>query len=122
LLIGLMTIGMACGYSKSTMPPGPGTTPVIAQLNPASTTHGGGAFPLEIDGTSFAGNAFIMFSTTKVIPTSASSTKLEAMIPGAAIMNAGTVQVMVTNPGTPGGVYGGGTQDANSVPVNFTIN
>jgi hypothetical protein len=28
----------------------------------------------------------------------------------------------VTNPGTPGGQYGGGTAAATSDPMNFTIN
>jgi hypothetical protein len=34
----------------------------------------------------------------------------------------GTVPVTVTNPGTPGGIYGGGTSPATSSPMNFTVN
>jgi hypothetical protein len=28
----------------------------------------------------------------------------------------------VTNPGTPGGIYGGGTSPATSMPMTFMIN
>jgi hypothetical protein len=32
------------------------------------------------------------------------------------------VGATVTNPGTPGGLYGGGTLPETSAPMNFTIN
>jgi hypothetical protein len=32
------------------------------------------------------------------------------------------VPVTVTNPGTPGGIYGGGTSPATSMPMTFMIN
>jgi hypothetical protein len=32
------------------------------------------------------------------------------------------VPVTVTNPGTPGGIYGGGTSSATSMPMTFMVN
>jgi hypothetical protein len=51
-----------------------------------------------------------------------SASKVEASIPASAVTTSGKVQVTVTNPGTPGGIYGGGTSPATSDPVEFTIN
>ncbi len=122
LLVGLLAIGMGCGYSKpANTPPAPGTMPHVTQLNPSSATSGGATFALEVDGTSFAADAFVNFSG-KVTPTSVTTTKIMVNIPASAIMNSGTVAVTVTNPGKPGGVYGGGTSDATSTPMPFTIN
>jgi hypothetical protein len=112
--------GLGCGYSRHMTPPAPGTMPTIAQLSPASATHGGGEFMLEVDGTNFATAAVVNFNGAQTT-TWVSAIKLEAMIPASAIMNSGTVPVTVTNPGTPGGIYGGGTQPATSSPMNFTI-
>jgi IPT/TIG domain len=95
--------------------------PTITQFSPASATHGGGAFTLEVDGSNFSAAAVVNFNGV-VQTTWVSATKVEAMIPASAIMNSGTVPVTVTNPGTPGGIYGGGTQPATSSPMDFTIN
>jgi len=124
ILATLLAIGLGCGYSKhSNMPPTPGTMPAIQQLNPTSMAAGSPAFQLEIDGTNFAGNASVTFNTTTMSPTSAAGDKILVMIPASAIMNKGSMPVTVTNPGTPGGPYGGGTQSATSQPPTmFTIN
>lgn len=122
MVLSLAAITAGCGYSKSTTPPTPGTAPVISQLNPSSTAAMGPAFQLEVDGTSFAGQAVVKFNGAAQTTTRVSATKLTAMIPASAITTAGTVPVTVTNPGTPGGVYGGGTSPATSAPMNFTIN
>jgi hypothetical protein len=121
-LAAAIAMGLGCGYSKSNTPPQPGTMPAITQLNPASQVSGGAAFPLEVDGANFAANAVINFNGAKQVPTTVSATKLTAMIPASAIMNAGTVPVTVTNPGTPGGPYGGGTLPETSTAMSFTIN
>jgi len=118
----LATVAVGCGYSKSTTPPSPGTTPNITQLNPSSTAAMGPAFTLEVDGTSFAGAAVVKFNGAAQTTTRVSATKLTAQIPASAITTAGTVPVTVTNPGTPGGPYGGGTSPATSTPMDFTIN
>ena len=123
ITIAVLAVGLGCGYSKpANMPPAPGTMPTISQLNPSSATAGGASFTLEVDGTNFASGAFIKFNGSTVTMLTNSSTKLTATIPASAIMNSGTVPVTATNPGTPGGIYGGGTNPATSAPVNFTIN
>lgn len=120
-LAGIIVLGLGCGYSRSTTPPQPGTKPVITELVPAATTAGS-TFELEVDGTSFASNAVVNFNSVAQTTTIVSSTKLTAMIPASAVMNSGSVPVTVTNPGTPGGPYGGGTLAETSLPMDFTIN
>jgi hypothetical protein len=121
LLLLLTVISVGCGYSKSTMPQQPGTMPAIAQLSPNSVIAGSSSFAFEVDGTNFGSAAVINFNGPQTT-TRVSATKLTTTIPASAIMNAGTVLVTVTNPGTPGGIYGGGTAAATSTPMNFTIN
>jgi hypothetical protein len=82
---------------------------------------GSAAFPLEVDGSSFAANAVINFNGAAQTTTFVNSGKLTATIPATSIMTAGTVPVTVTNPGKPGNPYGG-TAAATSTAMNFTIN
>jgi hypothetical protein len=118
----LCTLAVGCGYGKSTTPTQPGTTPVITGLVPNNVISGSAAFPFEVDGSSFAANGVINFNGVAQTTTFVSAGKVTAMIPAASIMNSGTVPVTVTNPGKPGGPYGGGTAAATSTPMNFTIN
>jgi hypothetical protein len=121
LLLAAMAVG--CGYSsKPTTPATPGTTPTISQLQPASANAGAPAFNLEVDGSKFNANATVNFGTTVINPTFVNSGKLTAIVPATAVAAAGTVHVTVTNPGTPGGIYGGGTQPATSTAMDFTVN
>ena len=121
LVLAAMAVG--CGYSsKPTTPATPGNVPVISQLQPASANAGAAAFTMEVDGTKFNANATVTFGTTAINPTFVSSMKLMAMVPAAAVATSGTVHVTVTNPGTPGGLYGGGTQAETSVATDFTVN
>lgn len=123
LTLALALAAVGCGYSsKSNTPPAPGSTPVISGLVPNAATHGGPSFTLEVDGSQFGSSATVSFSGTSMSATWVNSGKLQLMIPASAIMTAGTIQVTVTNPGTPGGTYGGGTQPETSAPMNFTIN
>ncbi len=123
IVLSLAAISVGCGYgTHSNMPPQPGTAPSIAQLVPNNANSGGPAFTFEIDGTNFNANAVINFNGTAEATTHMSGTKLTTMIPSNAIANSGTVPVTVTNPGTPGGIYGGGTSSATSMAMNFTIN
>ena len=96
--------------------------PVISQLNPASATAGGMSFPFEVDGTGFAGNAVINFNGMSLPTKVLNSSKLQTLVPALEIMNAGSVAVTVTNPATPGGLYGGATMAQTSAPMNFMIN
>lgn len=125
LTLALVTMTVGCGYSSSSQsktPPAPGTTPVISGLVPNSASHGGPAFTLEVDGSQFGSQATVSFNNTSFSATWVNSGKLQAMIPASAITAAGAVQVTVTNPGTTGGLYGGGTQPETSMPMTFTVN
>jgi hypothetical protein len=126
LLAAGIAMTLACGYSHSMTPASAGNMPTISNLSPNSAAHGDASFPLTITGTNFNSNAVINFNGTAMSGsgpvTGFSGTEVRAMIPASAIMNAGTVQVTVTNPGTPGGVYGGGTTAETSAPMTFTIN
>jgi IPT/TIG domain len=123
ILVGLLVVGLACGYSKSVTPPSPGTVPTISQLSPPNATAGGGSFTLTVDGTNFIGNATINWNgTTQTTTPVAAGTQLMTTIPASAIAASGTASVTVTNPGKPGGIYGGGTQPETSNSMAFAIN
>jgi IPT/TIG domain len=116
LLIVLLAIGIGCGYSsKSSMT----AMPTIAQLNPPSAAAGSGQFQLVVVGANFASNAVVNFNGAAMATTFVSSTKLQATIPASAIMNAGTVPVTVTNPGSSGAY--GSSSPVMSMAMNFTI-
>jgi hypothetical protein len=120
----LLAAGLACGYSKpATTPPVAGTTPAIAELAPASRAHGMPAFTLTVNGTDFSGNATIYWNgTAETTTVVAPGTQLMTTIPATDIATAGMASVTVTNPGTAGGIYGGGTSAETSAPMTFTIN
>jgi hypothetical protein len=124
ILSALLAVGLGCGYSrKSNMPATPGTMPAITALNPSSMAAGSASFPLEVDGSNFNGTAVVNFNGTAMTGTTwVNSGKLIVTIPATAITTAGMVPVTVTNPGTPGGPYGGGTQPETSAAMTFTIN
>jgi hypothetical protein len=112
-LAGLLAVGLACGYSAKSTPPMAGTMP-----NSSSS-----GFVLTVNGTNFNSNATINWNgaaqtTTVVSP----GTQLMTTIPATAIATPGMAAVTVTNPGTPGGIYGGGTAAETSNSVTFTIN
>jgi hypothetical protein len=127
LLLGtLIAITLACGYSAKTTPPTAGSVPAIAQLSPNSTTAGGAAFTLIVNGSNFGTKSVVNWNGTaqSANTTFVTSSQLMVAIPTSMIATSGTVQVTVTNPGTPGtGMYGsGGTLAETSSPMNFTIN
>src|SRR3979411_1656415 len=108
LLAALLAMGVPGGTSKPPPPPQPGTMPAIAQLSPPSM-NAGAAFTLTVNGSNFASNAAVNFNGAAQTTTRISANQLTAAIPGTADMKSGTVPVTVTNPGTMGGQYGGGT-------------
>jgi hypothetical protein len=123
VVILLALLGVGCGYSsRSTTPPQPGTTPNISQLNPPSTAAGSSQFTLQVTGTNFGSQAFVRFNGAQMQTAFVSATQVTATIPASAVATSATVPVTVTNPGTPGGIYGGGTAAATSTAMNFTIN
>ena len=125
-LLTLIALTTACGYSSKPAAPAAGTMPAIAQLNPDNATAGAAAFTLTVTGTNFGSKAVVNWNGVAQTSntTFISGTEVTVAVPASAIMAAGTVQVTVTNPGTPGtGMYGGGgTAAATSSPVAFTIN
>lgn len=126
LLLTLLALTLACGYSsKATTPPVAGTMPTIAELAPASATAGGAAFTLTVDGTNFGAKAVVNWNGVAQTSntTYVSGNQLTVTVPAASIANAGTVAVTVTNPGTAGGLYGAGaTLAETSSAMDFTIN
>jgi hypothetical protein len=125
-LAALLALTLACGYSSKTTPPVAGTVPAIAQLTPDSATAGGAAFTLTVNGSNFSTKAVVNWNGTAQTATTTyvSASQLTVAVPASAITTAGTVQVTVTNPGTPGtGIYGsGGTLPETSTAMDFTVN
>jgi hypothetical protein len=124
-LAGLLAVGLACGYSaKSMTPPGAGAMPNIAALVPGSANAGAslGANGLMVTGTSFNSNATVSWNGTALATVFVNATQLTATVPDADIASAGTATITVTNPGTAGGIYGGGTSPETSNSMTFTIN
>jgi hypothetical protein len=125
ILAVLLTAGLACGYSaKATTPPTAGTTPNISALVPNSTTTGNtlGANGLMVTGANFNSNATINWNGMALSTTFVSNSQLTATIPATDVASSGTAAVNVTNPGTTGGLYGGGTAAETSNSMTFTIN
>ena len=127
VLVTLLVAGLACGYSsKSGMntPASPGNMPTIAALVPANAAAGSslGTNGLMATGTHFNSNATINWNGNALTTTFVSATQLTATVPDADLASAGTAGVTVTNPGTSGGIYGGGTSPETSNSMTFTIN
>jgi IPT/TIG domain-containing protein len=123
LLFGLIALTLGCGYgSHSTTPAMPGIVPAINQLAPANTAAGGQAFMLTVNGTNFSASSSVNWNGSARTTVHMSASQIVGMINAADIAASGTAQVTVTNPGTPGGIYGGGTQAETSAPMTFTIN
>jgi len=121
VMLTLLTFG--CGYgSQQTTPAQPGTTPTISQIVPTSTTSGGAGFTLTVNGTNFNSNAVVNWNGAGQTSHFLTAGQVTADIPASAIATPGTISVTVTNPGTPGGQYGGGTMSATSTSMNFMVN
>ncbi len=85
--------------------------PTITTISPTSTTAGGAAFNLTVNGTGFVANSVVNFGGNARVTTFVSATQLTAAILASDIAAAGSVNVTVSNPG-------GGTSNA----VSFTVN
>ena len=126
VLVALIALTAACGYSAKMTAPLAGSMPMIAQLAPDTATAGGTAFTLTVNGTNFGTKAVVNWNgvaqTTNTTYVSAS--QLTVAVPASAITTSGTVAITVTNPATAGtGIYGSGaTLAETSSAMNFTIN
>ena len=123
----LIAITTACGYGSKNYntPPTAGAMPAIAQLSPGSTTAGGAAFTLTVNGSNFGTKAVVNWNGVAQTATSfVTNNQLMVAVPASMIANSGNVQITVTNPATSGsGMYGtGATLAETSTPMTFTIN
>ena len=123
LLVSALALTLACGYSSKSTPPVAGTMPAIAQLSPDNAAAGGDAFMLTVNGSNFSTKAVVNWNgaAQSANTTYVTGSQLTLAVPASAIATAGDVTVTVTNPGTPGGTYGGGTLAETSNSVTFTI-
>ncbi|HEY6369735.1 MAG TPA: IPT/TIG domain-containing protein [Candidatus Sulfotelmatobacter sp.] len=125
LLVALIAITVACGYSSKMTAPVAGAMPTMSALSPNSATAGGAAFTLTINGTNFAAKAVVNWNGTAQTAntTFVSSNQLMVAVPASAIMTPATISVTVTNPATAGsGMYGsGGTLAETSTAMSFTV-
>lgn len=123
ILAALLALGVGCGYSKpATTPPAAGTAPNITALAPSSVPAGSANVVLTVNGANFNSNATINWNGTAQTTMHVSAAQLMTNVPDANVASASTVTISVTNPGTPGGIYGGGTAAATSNSMTFTIN
>jgi hypothetical protein len=125
ILLGtLIAITLACGYSSKNYNTGTGTTmPAIANLSPGSASAGESDFMLTVNGSNFASKAVVNWNNTAQTTTFVNGGQLTIAVPAAAVANAGTAKISVTNPAVTGsGMYGGGSPAQTSSAVNFTIN
>ena len=120
----LTVLAVGCGgYGSSTKvtPPQPGAVPAIAQLAPNTVTAGAPGFTLTVNGSNFAATSGVNWGGATPDPTFVKGKQLMTAIPASMVTTASTVSVTVTNPGTPGGQYGGGTMAETSNTMTFTI-
>jgi IPT/TIG domain len=123
LLMTLTYLVLGCGYGSNYLGAG-GAMPAITELDPARVNAGGPAFTLTIVGSNFANQAVVNWNNVpqSTNTTYVSASRLTIAVPASMIMNSGTVEVSVTNPGIRGqGYASGGTPPQTSMPMNFTI-
>jgi hypothetical protein len=123
LLAALLALGAACGYSsKASTPASAGATPSIDALVPDNANAGSTSVILTVNGSSFNSNATIDWNGAALTTSHVSTNQLTATVPDSDLASSGTAIVTVTNPGTAGGIYGGGTMAETSNSMTFAIN
>jgi hypothetical protein len=119
----LFAFCLGCGYgSKKTTPPSPGVAPAISELLPDNINAGSPGFILTINGSKFAGDAKVNWNGTVQTTTVLGTGQVTINVTPGMVAAPAVVSVTVTNPGTPGGRYGGGTSPATSTSASFTVN
>jgi hypothetical protein len=73
--------------------------PVLTSLNPSTSTAGGPAFTLTVDGTNFVSNSTVRWNGSNRTTTFVNASQLTAAIPASDIASTGTASVTVANPG-----------------------
>lgn len=87
--------------------------PVMGSLSPASSTAGGAAFSLTVNGSNFINPSEVRWNNLPRTTTYISSLQLTAAIPSTDIVTAGSAAVTVVNPAP-----GGGTSLASAFVIN----
>ncbi|HTX76951.1 MAG TPA: IPT/TIG domain-containing protein [Terracidiphilus sp.] len=93
---------------------GPFPVPVLTSVSPTSTTAGGAAFTLTVNGSSFVQKSTVDWNGVAVTTTYVSATKLTAAIPASDIAAAGYIPITVFNPSPGGGTSGSQTFTVNN--------
>jgi hypothetical protein len=124
LIAALSIFALACGgySSHSTTPPAAGSVPNVTALVPNNANAGSTSIVLTVNGTTFNSTATINWKGAALTTTYVSGHQLMATIPSADLATSGTAAGTVTNPGTSGGLYGGGTLPETSNSMTFTVN
>ena len=98
---------------------GPANNPVptVSLLSPGSANAGSGAFTLSVTGTGFAdGASTVRWNGASLATTFVSPTALDASVPAANILSAGTATVTVYTAAPGGGTSNGLTFTINAAP------
>jgi hypothetical protein len=74
--------------------------PVLGSLSPLIATAGGAAFTLTVNGSGFAAGAIVNWGSSSLTTQFVSATQLTAQVPASDLGSAGTVPVIVQNPGS----------------------
>jgi hypothetical protein len=87
--------------------------PVAQSLSPASATHGGWNFVLNLQGKNFVPSSQVTWNGTSLAADYVSPTQLNVYVPAANLASPGTAKIIVTNPAPGGG---------SSTSLAFSIN
>ena len=98
------------GYTPPPVTPNP--VPVLTSISPTSTTAGGPAFTLTVNGSNFISDSVVRWNGNSRTTTFVSGARLTASILASDIAATGTAEVTVFNPAP-----GGGT----SSPLTFSV-
>src|SRR5947209_1762928 len=101
LLLWITACGGGSGTTVIQQPPPP-AAPMIASLTPTSMLEGGPGFTLTVNGNNFMSGSQVLWNGLAHQTTFISSTQLQAAIGPADAANAGSVNVVVSNPGSNG--------------------
>jgi hypothetical protein len=106
----ISAIATASGYNNSGVASAAYViAPTITSLSPASTTAGGAALTLTVNGTNFVSGSTVQWGSTALTTTYVSATQLTAAVPASLIATSGSANVTVT------------TSGATSAETTFTI-
>ena len=101
-------------------PPANNPVPATSGLVPNTTTAGGGAFTLTVNGSNFLATSVVRWNGTDRPTTFVSATQVQAAIPATDIAQTGTASVTVFNPAPGGGTSNPQTFTTTAAAGTFT--